>query len=66
MSIPSALGKALPMVSDLAFVDDTDPVAPGHTELTRMTKVGTEFFGMHCIEINDKKTELLAINSTRR
>ncbi|KAH7044376.1 hypothetical protein BKA57DRAFT_495115 [Linnemannia elongata] len=52
------------MVSDLAFVDDTSLVGPGHTELTRMTDIGTEFFGMHGIEINGKKTELLAINPT--
>ncbi|KAG0313706.1 hypothetical protein BGZ97_009971, partial [Linnemannia gamsii] len=64
MSTPPAPEKAPPMVSDLAFVDDTNLVAPGHTELTRMTEVGTEFFGMHGIEINGKKTELLAINPT--
>ncbi|OAQ26327.1 hypothetical protein K457DRAFT_22273 [Linnemannia elongata AG-77] len=66
MSTPPAPGKAPPMVSDLAFVDDTSLVGPGHTELTRMTDVGTEFFGMHGIEINGKKTELLAINPTQK
>ncbi|OAQ35386.1 hypothetical protein K457DRAFT_13306 [Linnemannia elongata AG-77] len=64
MSTPPAPGKAPPIVSDLAFVDDTSLVGPGHTEITRMTDVGTEFFGMHGIEINGKKTELLAINPT--
>ncbi|KAH7042976.1 hypothetical protein BKA57DRAFT_508337 [Linnemannia elongata] len=64
MSTPPAPGKAPPMVLDLAFVDDTSLVGPGHTKLTRMTDVGTEFFGMHGIEINGKKTELLAINPT--
>jgi hypothetical protein len=53
-----------PMVSDLAFVGGTNFMAPGHIELTRMTDLGTEFFGTHGIEINGKKTELLAINPT--
>ncbi|KAH7036152.1 hypothetical protein BKA57DRAFT_521286 [Linnemannia elongata] len=57
-------GKGSTHVSDLAFVDDTSLVGPGHTELTRMTDASTEFFGMHGIEINGKKTELLAINPT--
>ena len=29
-----------------------------------MTEIGLEFFGMHGIEVNGKKTELLAINPT--
>ncbi|OAQ22802.1 hypothetical protein K457DRAFT_25737 [Linnemannia elongata AG-77] len=64
MSTPPAPGKVPCMVLVLAFVDDTSLVGPGDTELTRMTGVGTEFFGMHGIEINGKKTELLAINLT--
>ncbi|KAG0057478.1 hypothetical protein BGZ90_005335 [Linnemannia elongata] len=64
MSTPPAPGKAPPSVSDLTFVDDNSLVGPGHTELTRMIDVGTEFFGMHGIEINGKKTELIAINPT--
>src|SRR5690349_22373307 len=57
-------GFGLGLLLVLAFVDDTSLVGPGDTELTRMTGVGTEFFGMHGIEINGKKTELLAINLT--
>lgn len=62
MTTPPAPGKEPPMVSDTAFVDDANLFAPSNSNLERITDVSSEFFRTHGIEINGKKTELLAIN----
>lgn len=64
MTTPPALGKEPPMVSNAAYVNDTKLIAPSKHNLGRITDVSSEFFRIHGIEINGKKTELLAINST--
>ncbi|KAG9071856.1 hypothetical protein KI688_006073 [Linnemannia hyalina] len=64
MTTPPAPGKEPPMVSNAAFVDDTNFFAPSNPNLERITDVSSEFFRIRRIEINGKKTELLAINPT--
>ncbi|KAG9073391.1 hypothetical protein KI688_001186 [Linnemannia hyalina] len=64
MTTPLAPGKESPMVSNAAFVDDTNLFAPSNSNLERITDVSSEFFRIHGIEINGKKTELLATNPT--
>jgi len=64
MTTPPGLGKEPPMVSNAAYVDDTKLIAPSRPNLERITTISSEFFRIHGIEINGKKTELLAINPT--
>ncbi|KAF9539466.1 hypothetical protein EC957_005388 [Mortierella hygrophila] len=64
ITTPPAPGKEPPMVSNAAFVDDTNLFVPSNSNLERITDVSSEFFRIHGIEINGKKTELLVTKPT--
>ena len=54
-----------PEVAALAFVDDTTWVADGKDSAQYILDVATEFFDLNGIEINGKKTKVIAINNKR-
>ncbi|KAF9532721.1 hypothetical protein EC957_002376, partial [Mortierella hygrophila] len=51
-------------IACLAFMDDTDWIAPSKAKLQEITNKAMSFFALHGIEINPKKSELIVINST--
>ncbi|KAF9080670.1 hypothetical protein BGX23_001831 [Mortierella sp. AD031] len=62
----SGLGpdQPVPAISDLVFVDDTTPIARNLQKMRLLADISQEFFDLHGVEINAKKTELIAINKT--
>ncbi|GJJ69416.1 hypothetical protein EMPS_01762 [Entomortierella parvispora] len=57
--------KGTPVVADIAFVDDTTWIAEGKKAMEHTLEVASEFFDLNGIEINGKKTEVIAINNKR-
>ena len=52
------------VISCLAFMDDTDWIAKNKENLQKIIDIAMSFFHLHGIEINPKKSELIAINPT--
>ncbi|KAF8916348.1 hypothetical protein BGZ58_005318, partial [Dissophora ornata] len=48
-----------PMVTNLAFVDDTSLIGTSHSNMERITETAQEFFDINGIDLNPKKTELM-------
>ncbi|KAF9121245.1 hypothetical protein BG015_005876, partial [Linnemannia schmuckeri] len=51
-------------IACLAFMDDTQWIAPSKANLQEITNRAMSFFALHGIEINPKKSELIVVNST--
>ena len=52
-------------ISGLAFADDTTWVANSQQDLQRIIDRAQEFYKLNDIEINPKKSELIAINQKK-
>lgn len=64
MITPPAPGQTPPEVSNSAYADDIKLIAFAYDDMVKITTVAKELFRIHGIEINGKKTELVAINPT--
>src|SRR6185503_15868219 len=54
-----------PSVADLAFVDDTTWVSDTKEHMQDTLDVATSFFILNGVEINAKKTNVIALNASR-